>query len=184
MPSPTFTAWGGVTDPKLHNPEDYRYLVHMDSGFDTYLDGRKYFIDNIGAINEPLGTGHQNSRKRNPVICASLVSNHVNPLFFHSTHGLIIEVPAESVIATNATDIFIDDEDLDKLAKQPLHEPDTLLAETSPFTNNEVVLEPSRISVTGILYLGSARYRYHNYNRCLASLSVVAEIHSLPVITI
>ncbi len=185
MPGTHFTVWGGVTDPACHDPESYRYLVHIDSGFIDYEQKRKrYFIDDLTEIDIPLGTGHRTSRNRQPVISASLISHEVNPLFVSGSHGLILEAPDDAIIATSATDIWIDDESLDRLSRLSPHEANQLLEQTSPITNNEVVLDPRLLVVTGIIFLASPRYSYHLRSHSPSQIHDVAEKNSLPFISI
>src|SRR4051812_44567387 len=110
LPSP----WGGVTDPNSHDPRNFRYLLHLDSGRPvdpsdvTPNAQRDYFLHNTDAIH---GAGH---------LSASLVDQDHTLLwqFTTSIHGFVLEVPPSSVLATAPRDMFISGQTPAEIADQ------------------------------------------------------------------
>lgn len=140
--SKEFVPWGGVTDPECHNPDTFRYLLHLDSGIllgdDALAPDAQfvYFLQNPNAIH--------NVR----LLSASLVDNDHRLLweFTASFHGFIIEVPPVSVIATSPQDIAISE-------STSLMDPEVLLEATGPTDWNEVEVSTEKLVVKAIFWV-------------------------------
>jgi hypothetical protein len=140
--SQEFVPWGGVTDPDHHDPANFRYLLHLDSG--TVLQGDalasdaqyEYFLQNPSAIHET------------PQLSASLVDCDHRMLwqFTSSFHGFIIEVPKESVIATSPQDVAISERTSEL-------DPELLLEATSPSEWNEVEVSTKNLVVKAVFWV-------------------------------
>jgi len=181
-----FKPWGGVTSPNLHNPELFRYLIHVDSGFnDPEVTSKRFFTDNISSINNPFRLsaqrGHWNDKPEQPLyISASLIDTQHRKLFVGGRHGLIIEAPREGILATSPTDILTAGVKIHD--KALILEPNELLEATAEERYNEVVIRPELIVVRAIAYLNSAIYSHHLEGPSLEELEGVSRSLSLPLI--
>lgn len=144
--------WGGVTDPKEHNPTKFRYLVHAfnpyarftqksaDSSFRELLSGA-YKIDtsegdqSINLFNQPERLGERVS------LSMSLIDQeHITTW---GEGGIIVEAHIENIVITSPTDSGSHSSSKDFLKRQAQNQlqlsGEALLQLTSGVTYNEVL---------------------------------------------
>jgi hypothetical protein len=147
---PPIEIWGGVTDPKKHNPKNFRYLVYAFNPFATAsqplaatsaeLSGA-YKVDktegdqSINLFEEPERLGERVS------LSMSLIDQDHTGTWGQG--GIIVEAPEENIVITSPTDTGSHSSSKDFLRKQSQGRPqltaDQLLKSTPPRTYNEVV---------------------------------------------
>lgn len=141
--------WGGVTDPQKHNPANFRYLVHLDSGRSVGNpedDIWEYVLENPHLL------------KTMPSISTSLVDQDHALLYqgTPSTHGFILEVPPSSVIAAHSMDMFSRNRDIEDVARNnAVIDPDQLLRDTKPTDWNEVVVAPEGLVIKAVFWVNN-----------------------------
>lgn len=168
------TSWGGVTNPSFHNPDSFRYLIHLDSGLpdnDTNYPSYKYLVDNPSGLEE---AGR---------LSASLVDSNHRVLWqgTSSQHGYIIEVPEQAVIATSARDMYtkgIQVEEIQTL--YPPQDPNELLAATPLHDHNEVLVATDQLEVKAIFWTNSEADDQPPYTR--EEVEARARIYGIPFI--
>ncbi len=142
--------WGGVTDPSHHDPHLFRYLVFLDSGRpieanDKDPNSRWEYL--LGDPSRIATAG---------LISASLVDQDHTALWqgTSSTHGFIIEVPEDGVVATSTRDMFTKGETEKSLKqKYPVKSPESILSGTPSHDHNEVLVTAERINVKAVFWV-------------------------------
>ncbi len=165
--------WGGVTNPLEHDPENFRYLVHMDTGKSRKLASQRtarYYIDDIGALFTA------------PRLSTSLISNNRSRAFA-GMHGFIVEVPEEDVLATHSGDMWSSVWSTEQIKKQwPVMPADEILNGPATWpTNNEVIILPGRLSITGLL---ATAERYYSTTHSIDFLQANADELGVPLVTV
>lgn len=187
--SPEYSAgdknWGKTTDPRDHNPTDFRYLVHS--------------VTNGTGINAPsLEMGRivlGKKSKVNPVldinglsrISSSLVDVTHPATFVVGRWGLILNAGPADIVAVAARDIgsAVRTADSTELSSQfPIINPDELLAQSNPNYHNEVVLRGGAIEVVGIYYLQDAfpQANSHQIDQDFIELQTLGKQNQLPIV--
>ena len=143
------TSWGGTTDPRFHDPEKFRYLVHalrpygnppqalasLYVGLDEIEYSQQFGDQKINLIEQPEQVANRVS------LSMSLIDeNHTRT--FHDA-GLIITAPPENIMVTSGVDAGTQNSSISDLqarkAASPILDGDSLLAATGDFNYNEVV---------------------------------------------
>jgi len=131
----TNNSWGNITDPTLHNPESFRYLVHADTGCHNTT---RYFADDLDAITEL------------DMVSASLIDS-AHSRTFASTFGIIIEVPVQDVLAADCRDLNSKNNTSVALS-MGVKDPEVILEGSTDFMWNEILINPKDIMIRGITY--------------------------------
>lgn len=169
-----FVPWGGVTDPDHHDPVNFRYLLHLDSGTVLGDDALApdaqfvYFLQNPSAIH----TARQ--------LSATLVDRNHRLLwqFTSSFHGFVFEVPTGNVIATSPKDIALS-------ARTTVMDPDALLEATQPTDWNEVEITTGPLVVKSVFWVidnGIVPDRYKEEAFDLETVKAASHKAGLPLI--
>ena len=159
IPAPELDSnipWGGVTNPEEHDPQHFRYLIHLDSGRSNSLDPSNPLHDEVWEYI--LEKPEKISELR--LVSASLVDQSHRVLFqgTSSNHGFIIEAPQTAIIAANHDDMGSTSKTEEELRRQfPVPNPDELMAQTKPTHWNEVALSPDGIAIKAIFWVESLR---------------------------
>ena len=147
---PPIKVWGGVTDPKEHNPKNFRYLVHAFNSFATAsqplvaisaeLSGA-YKVDktegdqSINLFDEPERLAERVS------LSMSLIDQDHTGTWGEG--GIIVEAPEENIVITSPTDVGSHNSSKEFLERQAQKQPrlagEQLLKFTSHGIYNEVV---------------------------------------------
>lgn len=161
--------WGGVTDPRHHNPCNFRYLVHAVHLPDSlvrctqrlfivqeYRQGRVQSNSRpIDLLENPYDIAEK------PVISASLINQDRTGTW--GPGGFILEVLPEHVQRTSPRDTGTDfiglsslrsDSSQPPLLPQEILTPEGLLERTDPYTYNEVVLSGRTKAGTPVRIVG------------------------------
>ena len=164
--------WGEVTNPEMHNPAYFRYLLHLDAGRpigDPEDDTWEHTLDNPSLLHEM------------PFISTSLVDQDHTLLYqgTPSSHGYILEVPPSSVIATHSMDMYSRSRDIEDISlKHPVADPDQLLMNTKPTEWNEVVIKPEGLVIKAVFWVNNQSGEEPTYN--YETVRFAAEANSLP----
>lgn len=152
---PNTQAWGGTTDPTDHDPESFRYLVHMDSGL-TYFKTAACIYRLLDTHPEKEGARYLDDlsqiRTAN-TLSASLIDQNNKKLWFAGRYGLILNILEQDIIATAPHDAYPYDAEYFGWIKSKygVMKPEALIAKTTG--HNEVVCTPSAVTVAGVLLL-------------------------------
>ncbi|QQS19857.1 hypothetical protein IPL85_00090 [Candidatus Saccharibacteria bacterium] len=189
--------WGGTTDPAVHDPSNFRYLVHavnpsarlnalIIASYDT----------TAGVTYDPSWGDQKISMYDQPERAADRVSLSTSLIDTEHTGtwgeaGLILEAPEPNVILTSDTDVGARNNNLDALLKQAdnhgVMDADSLLAQTYPSSYNEVVVVAKRdeqpVNVKGFFYKVTQSGKPYNPQLALRMQSH-AERLGLPVVPI
>lgn len=152
MSTPSFQPWGEVTDPTNHDPESFRYLIHLDTGKqfildepgpDGLMDRYEYAIDDPSLINS------------HDQLSTSLIDPKHRQIYWGTTsqHGYIIEVAPDAVIATSPHDMLLGARTMEKvLAVCPVLPADEILVNTSPYDHNEILVAPANLVIKAFFW--------------------------------
>lgn len=158
--------WGETTDPSVHDPENFRYLVHAINPFSSMNAMRITLLDARDGITYDESWGDQKiSMYDEPERVAERVSLSMSLIDQEHTAtwggaGLIIEAPEENIVLTSETDAGSHNNHLDFLHDQGsghgVMSASDLLTRTSPHSYNEVVAvanrDGSKLQVKGFFY--------------------------------
>ncbi len=164
--------WGGVTNPEMHDPTRFRYLIHLDSGRpvgDPEVGPYEYVLENPELL------------RTMSTISTSLVDQDHTLLYqgTKSTHGYILEVPASSIIATHSTDMYSQNRDTNTMSSQhPVTDPDQLLLNTEPSDWNEVVIAPEGLVIKAVFWVNNQTGEEPAYD--YETVRLAAESSGLP----
>lgn len=195
--SPDIPNWGGTTDPTLHDPQQYRYLVHAINPFSSMnalvitlydaKDGIEYDESwgdqKISMYEQPERIGERVS------LSMSLIDQDHTATWGEA--GLIVEAPEQNVVLTSSSDAGAHNNNLDFLLKQAQNHGvmsgDYLLSGTSPYGYNEVVAvanrDGQRVQLKGFFYKETEAGE--PYNKQLARrMQAHASRLGLPVVAI
>lgn len=152
MASVNFEPWGGVTDPDQHNPEQYRYLVHADTGTPRSRKAkrREYFLPNLSSIFTY------------PYLSASLIDQDHRSMHGGAKHGLIFAVPRSGIITAFPSDLFLEFRDIEDVKRRhpTIPDPDEIMEQT--LRNNEIICSTEHMAVVGVAFYGQ-EYRRTRY---------------------
>src|SRR3989344_6607152 len=146
-----FKPWGGVADPRTHDPATFRYLIHAINPMATSSMG---LVGAMVAKDEPrsmtkedgdqtinLYSQPERLDQRVALSCSLVDQGH------HGTWGragLIIEAPQENVLITDSSDVgaivMSKKSLLEQARKRHLLTADQLLQQTYSSSYNEVVV--------------------------------------------
>ena len=181
MPDPYSEAlWGATTPPADHDPDNFRYLVHMDTGINVtrfFKSQTRYFhTDPLRRIKKP---------KKRKLLSASLISTDKRSTIPFTSHGVILETPPEGVALTSTRDTYSKFIGYDRLTEiyDRVLDPDELLDATKADHHNEVLLDPTAVSVVGLIFVLTPRM----FSLCPVDLNTLrnsAERHDLPLVEI
>jgi len=147
---PPIKIWGGVTDPKEHNPKNFRYLVHA---FNPFATASQPFV----AISAQLSGAYKVDKREGdqsinlfeqPERLVERVSLSMSLIDQDHTGtwgpgGIIVEAPEENIVITSPTDAGSHSSSKEFLKRQAQNRPrltgEQLLKSTSPGIYNEVV---------------------------------------------
>ena len=152
MNIPSGQPWGEITDPTNHDPDSFRYLIHLDNGKRFILDepgtdglneSYEYAIDNPGLLTE------------NEQLSASLIDREHTQIYWGTTsqHGYIIEVEPNAIIATSPRDMMLRARPLaEVLADCPVLSADEILAATTDYDHNEILVSPANLAIRAVFW--------------------------------
>jgi hypothetical protein len=148
------SGWGGTTDPRNHDPKNFRYLVHgfnplsksfqpiahvyeLEANPELDLSGQQG-DQTIDLVEEPERVAERVS------LSMSLIDQDHIETWGHG--GIIVDVPEENILLTGNSDLGTANSNIKRIRErsktEPKLDPDDLLHETSPTSYNEVVAEP------------------------------------------
>ncbi len=149
--------WGNLTDPREHDPNNFRYLGHalnVDGSTWTFME-RKAVERGIGYV---AGQAIDLSEKPSHITKAVTKSTSLIDREHSSTWsnaGLILGIPPEDILITAPLDAGAIHGSREKTVK-PLRErhptllrPEELLARSVAYTHNEVVVATGNAAVIG-----------------------------------
>lgn len=151
---PTIEAWGNTTDPKRHDPSNFRYLVYginpmakltvpsvMHQEISDRVDRGESVDNSIRAGQAVDLLAHPEELSKKVSLSMSLIDQ--GHLGTWGSGGLILQVPQGNVLLTSGEDLGAANWNIDRLRergkKEPPMEAEALLQETTPSRYNEVV---------------------------------------------
>lgn len=162
-----FEPWGGVTNPREHNPEKFRYLIHAINPMATVtmgLIGAVTLMDNP-APNADTGEGDQTVNlyseperlaERVALSCSLVDQDHTKTW---GEAGLIVEALPGNVLVTSAKDVgaIASTKEVENLRREySLLTAEQLLQQTGAGSYNEVVVvaskEGAKVKLAGFFY--------------------------------
>jgi len=194
---PQANGWGGVTDPSLHDPKNFRYLVHAINPFSQMNALTITLYDARDGIKYDEAWGDQKiSMYDQPERLAERVSLSMSLIDQDHTGtwgeaGLIVEAPEHNVVLTSESDAGAHNNNLDFLMtqadKKGVMAGGDLLRYSSPSSYNEVVAvanrDGSELKLKGFFY--KATKGGDPYNKQLANrIQMHATRLGLPVIAV
>lgn len=144
--------WGEVTDPTNHDPESFRYLIHLDTGKrfildepgpDGLNDRYEYAIDDPGLLTE-YGQ-----------LSTSLIDQQHTQIYWGTTsqHGYIVEVDADAIVAASPRDMMLRARSLaEVLTVCPVLSADEILAATADYDHNEILVSPANLVIRAVFW--------------------------------
>lgn len=162
--------WGDVTNPLEHNPDNFRYLVHMDTGRWSEDSEKRFYVDNIDSIFTA------------PRLSTSLISNNRKRAFV-AIHGFIVGVPECDVLATHSGDMWSSKLETEHLMEQwPVQPPEDVLNGPSTWpVNNEVIVSPEQMTIMGILVTATC---FYSDSHSIEFLCLKADELLVPIVTV
>jgi hypothetical protein len=145
----TPALWGGVTDPRFHEPNNFRYLVHAlgTAGHWAAAMGQK--MDEASGITYDESWGdpwidlraHPERLHERITLSTSLIDSRHTGTF--GDGGLIVGAPREDIVVTSPREDGTGNNNLDRVlayaARHPILSGDAVLKQTNPNKYNEVV---------------------------------------------
>lgn len=145
-----FQPWGNVSDPRKHNPNKFRYLLHginplarSSMGLVAALmqPGQNAEVSKVGDQTIDLSEKPERLAERVALSCSLIDQDHYGTW---GKAGLIVEAPVGNVCITQTSDAgaFVMDKNrlLEQSGRQPLLTADQLLPQTPSGSYNEVVV--------------------------------------------
>lgn len=181
-------SWGNTTDPREHNPQQFRYLVHMFNPFNEALHGPTA-LGEERSEQQAINLMEQPERISERVsLSMSLVDQDRMEVW--GLGGLIVYAPESNIIITSPRDSAVKNSDLrglsDRARELPRLSPEEVLNQTARGKYNEIVAqgekEGSRLEVSGILLVKDIDGDTANDSNFVAKLREQAERLGLPLI--
>lgn len=99
-------VWGGVSDPNLHNPESFRYLIHginpmATMNISAQASFGKDISEDIGDQSINMTQHPEDLAKRVSLSMSIIDPDHLGTW---GNAGLIVEAPVENVVITSPQD--------------------------------------------------------------------------------
>lgn len=167
---------GGVTDPAIHDPGQFRYLVHainphaqLNALIMSAYDARDGVVHDKAWGDQTISMYDQPERLAERVsLSMSLIDQDHTETWGDA--GLIVEAPEHNVVLTSETDAGALNGNLDFLINQAdrhgVVSGDTLLQRTSPSSYNEVVAianrDGSQVTLRGFFFKATSSGEPHN----------------------
>lgn len=154
--------WGDVTDPAVHDPDNYRYVVHaLNPGIRSYRESMRRIAaedpeyEAVDGKDPATDLYNEPERIRERIgLLGSLVDHEHHGTYGHA--GLIVEADPDAVIYTAPYDAGSWTHTISALRETgKSHDSltaDQLLAETNPNAHNEVAMEAGRVALAGFFY--------------------------------
>lgn len=146
-----FEAWGNVTNPESHNPDNFRYLVHAFNPFAQQSNlGLRLTLTQAGDLdrgNPNHGDQsvdlYQFPERLNDRVSVSMSLIDQSHRGTWSNGGMIIEAHPSNILITSESDLGSHNFNLDTLlwqaSRSPLISGDILLQRSNPSIYNEVI---------------------------------------------
>jgi hypothetical protein len=133
-------AWGGVSDPRQHNPQEFRYLIHSFNDFNQALSIQT--VTSGFSEQQAVNLQQQPDRVADRVSLSMSLIDQAHTVTW-GPGGLIVKAPESNVLIASPEDAAVSNSDIQALkedaASRKLLSPDEVLSDTPDGKYNEIV---------------------------------------------